>query len=166
LLWAIVGLPVSNKRQVKFSLPARSGTGQSSALLVNALVQHGALLLPNTRHENALHWAVSQDADLKIFKVLMSAVKSAEELDLVDNKGKSPLHLAAQSGNNDFCLELLAAGANPLLEWGGATPQEIAQDNGHEDLASSIKAYADSKRAMLSIEAVVSQTKSSSPNPI
>jgi ankyrin repeat protein len=166
LLWAVIGLPVSNKKQVKFSPPARSGAGQSSFLLVNALVQHGTLLLPNARHENALHWAVSQDADLKLFKVLMSAVKGTEDLDLVDNKGESPLHLAAQSGNKDFCLELLAAGANPLLEQGGATPQEIARDNGHEELSSSIKAYADSKRAMLSIEAVVSQTKPSPPNPI
>ncbi len=159
LLWAVAGVPVSNKPQVKF-VSSMSEAGRSSSVLIAALVEAGAALLPNARRENPLHWAVSQEVDLKLFKVLISAAKGTQDLDLQDNKGASPLHLAAQAGNKDFCLEMLAAGANPLLEFEGATAHELAMDNGHEELASVLKAHADSKRAMIFIEDVMLQKKS------
>lgn len=93
-----------------------------------------------------LHCAVRY-GNLSTLNVLVNNVTPCDWLGLVDLRGWTPLHLAAQSGSEEVILKLFEAGADPSilsdasgisvpqgLENQELTPQMIAQQCGYQDI--------------------------------
>lgn len=52
---------------------------------------------------------------------------------------RTPLMWAATGGHSSLCLRLLKRGANPMLRASGANAAQLAQGNGHEELAQMLE---------------------------
>jgi len=67
-------------------------------------------------------------------------VDDGAEIDFRDAvRLRTPLMWAASGGHSSLCLDLLKRGANPLLRASGANAAQLAQGNGHEELAQMLE---------------------------
>ena len=65
-------------------------------------------------------------------------------VNVVDKKGRSPLHLAAEIGDLDVVRQLIRRGAKiEVLDKNGQTPLDVAVENGNSDVVKSLLNYLD-----------------------
>lgn len=77
-------------------------------------------------------------------KTISLLAKYGANLDIVDAKGNSPLHLAAHQNREQALIQLLKEGADPKLkDNAGKTAYDIALEKGHLTLAKQIKEDAE-----------------------
>lgn len=70
----------------------------------------------------------------------------------VGTSGSTPLHFAASNGHKRIIELLLSAGARPdLTEKRGLTPEDLAQQNGHNDVVQALRMW---DRSMAAADAV------------
>ena len=79
-------------------------------------------------------------------------IRRGEDINAIDDKGRSPLLIAASKGHIDTCRILLSAGADPFAtDSQGKDAIEIAKAVGRNDVVSLIQ---ESRRARLDLEVV------------
>jgi ankyrin repeat protein len=128
------------------------GNYQSTALMftiyydsleaMEALLRHKPNLESRTRNESrtALHQATAR-AEKSGVDFVEALIKAGSKVDVVDNKGWTPLHIAAWDGKPEVIRALLQAGANPNLHaLDGALPLSLARrTSGSTVLADSVR---------------------------
>jgi ankyrin repeat protein len=71
--------------------------------------------------------------------MLMLLLENGSEIDVLNNQGLSPLHLAAYFGYKDIFKLLLERGADSDVKTGaGKSCIDIASENGHRELIELI----------------------------
>jgi ankyrin repeat protein/tetratricopeptide (TPR) repeat protein len=97
--------------------------------LMEALLRHKPNLESTTRNEGrtALHQATAR-AEKSGVDFVEALIKAGSKVDAVDNKGWTPLHVAAWDGKPEVVSALLKAGANPNIHaQDGALPLSVAR---------------------------------------
>jgi ankyrin repeat protein len=85
----------------------------------------------------ALHYAAQSDIHL----VVPLLVAHGADPNAVDREGRTALHWAAETGSLSPAEELLSCGASPLIrDDGGNTPADIAEREGHGEVAALLRA--------------------------
>ena len=89
------------------------------------------------KNASALHLAIIHFNNIEMIKTLLDL---GADVKAVDHCDQTPLHLAAQSGNQEAAELLLQKDAEPnrLKDIQGHTPGRLALRNGHADLAAFI----------------------------
>jgi ankyrin repeat protein len=89
----------------------------------------------NADKENILHLALKYNRDINILPLLINT----NTVNAVSGKGKTPLYIAAQHGNEEAVKLLLDAGADPNQAIGnGETPLFIATHNAHPKVVAQL----------------------------
>jgi ankyrin repeat protein len=71
-------------------------------------------------------------------------LEAGADVNLVDLRGFTALHRAAEKGFNDLVGLLLERGAIPRPQAGEHTPRSLAEANGHEAIVELLRRYEDS----------------------
>jgi ankyrin repeat protein/tetratricopeptide (TPR) repeat protein len=110
--------------------------------LMEALLRHKPNLESTTRNEGrtALHQATAR-AEKSGVDFVEALIKAGSKVDAVDNKGWTPLHVAAWDGKPEVVSALLQAGANPNIHaQDGALPLSLARrTSGSTVLSESVR---------------------------
>eukprot|EP00297_Palpitomonas_bilix_P005186 CAMPEP_0113873924 /NCGR_PEP_ID=MMETSP0780_2-20120614/4044_1 /TAXON_ID=652834 /ORGANISM="Palpitomonas bilix" /LENGTH=824 /DNA_ID=CAMNT_0000859631 /DNA_START=89 /DNA_END=2563 /DNA_ORIENTATION=- /assembly_acc=CAM_ASM_000599 len=120
----------------RFGLPPlyRAIQHESSPALVGLLLDSGASAVAKVKDgRSSIHWVTGRrsNCDLNLIRILTQ--KGASIFD-VDNKGRTPLHLAAQQGHYDCVKYLVENGADVLAKTkDGKAAYELAR--GRETIA-------------------------------
>jgi ankyrin repeat protein len=140
-----------HRDMVRLLLRCKEISGQDRALLeaakagffdiVRLLHRRRAKLFFQDEHSmTALHYAILT-SNLEIVDYLMRD----SDVNAVDQKGRSPLHLAAEIGDLDIVRQLIRRGAKiKANDKNGRTPLGVAVDNGNSDVVKLLLNYRDS----------------------
>ncbi|KAK4112957.1 ankyrin [Canariomyces notabilis] len=144
--------------------------------IAQILLEMGASAsLTNKRGETPWHWLISLgDEDVRLLTLLMR--DDAEGLEsfaagrnTLDNQyavehGGTPLHWAVQMNRHTMAVELLDCGADPLLEYRGLSPIDLAIDrNAPELLELLLQSAAESGRDVLPMRTLTDLTNTHNP---
>ena len=91
--------------------------------------------LRNNYAETPLHSATLRGSSWGVAYILKNGCDSNVKTD----RGFTPIHLAAKSGNIEVIRALLEAGANPTLDSAEGTPIAIAEGNGNPEIAEYLR---------------------------
>lgn len=119
---------------------ARNGSDNAVArLLISLGVSKIPLDIQNGLKQTALDVAILNNKTKAAELILLAMGK---KINTVDKDGNTPLHLAAQKGNEEIVRKLLANGADTaILNTAGLTAAQVAKAAGHDDLADLIENY-------------------------
>src|SRR5438046_946071 len=74
---------------------------------------------------------------------LLPAVHAGADVNATERGGVTSLHAAAESGDRELARLLLARGADPsTVDEQGRRPADLAEANGHDELAEELRAAA------------------------
>ena len=170
--WFITGNSIS-ARDDKGNTPLHSAIqNNSSGDIINLLIRKGAdINSRNNRINTPLHTAflslnknavqILSAAGADIFSRnsdgnsplsiafsmgtdSLSWIVTAENRDVTDQYGNTPLHIAASYGNRDAVLYLLSIGISPKVKnLAGAVPADIAVNQDHKEIAALLTEFGE-----------------------
>lgn len=141
LFLARAGADVNVKDEFSFT-PVTRASQNGHLLAVLGLLQAGAdPALCDQEGHNALHWAVYHRQHL-VVAWLLQASALCGAIDAADQRGATPLHLAAKKSGREMCRKLLAAGARAdLTDADGLVAHEVAAKTGRVSTATFLQRY-------------------------
>mmetsp|Transcript_4322 Transcript_4322/g.13946 ORF Transcript_4322/g.13946 Transcript_4322/m.13946 type:complete len:281 (+) Transcript_4322:325-1167(+) len=103
--------------------------------IVNELLDLGAdAMMESSNGGTALHLAVATKSEAAIIAMLShSKVDRTHLVDVPDRNGRTPLHIAAFSENENMTRVLIDHGAHPLTDAYGNTPAKLAGKAGRRN---------------------------------
>ena len=123
--------------------PLMTACSNGNREVVYTLLQHGAdFNLSDVDNETAMHAAVDQERQEWVSGgSIMLLLEAGAEINSMNNHGESVLHIAAHRGFDRVAEFLVRNGAIVFNNHQNQDPIDIAQNNGHHNIADMLRRY-------------------------
>eukprot|EP01084_Bolivina_argentea_P213319 362320_1 len=126
--------------------PLNEAAALNDSEMVNILLSYGADVHLLDRHSKRLSWTAlhhaAKEGAVMAISSLLEVCGAEEIIDLPDEVGNCPLHIAVAFNHSEATLLLLQAVADPnLVNASGLSPYSLAIEDGYMDIAEILLEY-------------------------
>ncbi len=126
--------------------PLHDAAALNDSEMVNILLAQGSDIHLQDRHAKKLSWTAlhhaAKEGALMAMSALLEVCGAEEVIDLPDEAGNCPLHVAVAFNHSEVALLLLQTAADPNpINTSGLSPYNLAAGYGHMDIAEILLKY-------------------------